>query len=269
MSHAVRVTLPDGAALHVTDHGPGHGPALVCVHGFGLDARCWAPQATHFGRARRVVMPELRGYGRSDRPAAPYRHGADVGAVLDALSIDRAVLMGVSLGAGVVASLALDRPERVAALVLVSPLIRGLPTPDLMDLLKQVWAVAAAQGADAARTAWAGSALFAPTRRFPAAARALDAMLADYHGWHWLHRDPERAPDPPLPARLPAVHTPVLAITGAQDLPDFAATAQAVCERVPGARHVTLDGCGHLPQLERPALFNATLRDFLAGLAPV
>lgn len=261
-----RVVLPDGARLRVVEQGSG--PALVFVHGFGLDARCHDPQRIHFAATHRVTVPELRGYGGSDLPTQPYSHAQDLHALLDALGVTRAVLVGVSLGASVVTGLALADPARTAALVLVSPLIRGAPAPALMALLKDIWQCAGAQGVDAARVAWRDSALFAPTRRYPAAARALATMLADYHGWHWTHRDPERAPDPPLPERLAALSAPTLVVTGERDLPDFHAMAAAVVARVPGARAHVIEDTGHLPQLERPALFNAVLRDFLAGLDP-
>lgn len=259
------VTLPDGARLRV--EVAGSGATLVFVHGFGLDARCYAPQRIHFAATHQVIVPELRGYGGSDLPTQPYTHAQDLHALLDALDVARAVLVGVSLGASVVTGLALAQPARVAGLVLVSPLIRGGAAPVLMALLKDVWQRAGAQGVDAARAAWLGSALFAPTRRYPAAWHALGAMLADYHGWHWTHRDPERAPDPPLSERLAELSAPTLVITGANDLPDFHAMAAAVAARVPGAGARVIEDTGHLPQLERPALFNAVLRDFLAGLA--
>lgn len=258
------VTLPDGARLRVADEGSGR--ALVFVHGFGLDARCYGPQRIHFAPAHRVIVPELRGYGRSDLPGGPYSHAADLGNLLDALDVTRAVLVGVSLGASVVTGLALSQPRRVAGLVLVSPLIRGCAAPGLMALLKDIWQRAGVDGVDAARAAWLGSALFAPTRRHIAAARALDAMLADYHGWHWTHRDPETAPDPPLADSLDRLSMPALAITGADDLLDFHVMADEVVASAPGAVRLTMAGTGHLPQLERPARFNAALRNFLAAL---
>lgn len=259
------VCLPDGARLRVVDEGAG--AALVLVHGFGLDARCHDPQRRHFAATHRVIVPELRGYGGSDLPTRPYTHAQDLNALLDALDVARAVLVGVSLGASVVTAAALAQPGRVAGLVLVSPLIRGCAAPALMALLKDVWQCAEARGVDAARAAWQDSALFAPTRRYPAAWRALASMLADYHGWHWTHRDPERAPEPPLPERLAELSAPTRVITGANDLPDFHAMAAEVAARVPGADARVLEDTGHLPQLERPALFNAVLRDFLAGPA--
>jgi 3-oxoadipate enol-lactonase len=259
------VALPDGARLCVEEAG--RGAALVLVHGFGLDARCWAPQVAAFAATHRVIVPELRGYGRSPLPDGPYAHADDLGALLDALGVTRATLVGVSLGASVVTGLALARPALAAGLVLVSPLLRGTPTPGLMALLKGIWQLAADRGVEAARAAWRESALFAPTRRYPEAACALQAMLADYHGWHWTHRDPERAPDPPPAARLAALRCPVQVVTGAHDLADFHATARLLADAVPGARAVSIEGAGHLPQLEQPAHFDAAMRAFFDATA--
>ena len=95
----------------------GAGPAVVLVHGFGLDMRMWDPQAAHLAARFRVVRYDGRGFGASGPfdPAVPYTHAGDLLALLDHLAIDDAVLAGLSFGGRVVTQAALSAPDRIAA----------------------------------------------------------------------------------------------------------------------------------------------------------
>jgi alpha-beta hydrolase superfamily lysophospholipase len=101
--------LPGAAlAYEVT----GDGPAVVLVHGFGLDMRMWEPQAGHLAARYCVVRYDCRGFGASGPfdPAAPYTHAGDLVALLDHLAIGEAVLAGLSFGGRVVLQAGLPAP---------------------------------------------------------------------------------------------------------------------------------------------------------------
>src|SRR4029077_5137260 len=114
-----------GLAYEVT----GDGPAVVLVHGFGLDMRMWGPQVEHLGARYRVVRYDCRGFGASGPfdPAVPYTHAADLVALLDHLAIGQAVLAGLSFGGRVVLQTALAAPARVRGLVLLDAVLDGVP----------------------------------------------------------------------------------------------------------------------------------------------
>src|SRR6478609_7272959 len=118
-SRTTAVLPPPGARLayDVT----GDGPAVVLVHGFGLDMRMWEPQVEHLAARYRVVRYDCRVFGASGPfdPAVPYTHAADLVALLDHLAIGQAVLAGLSFGGRVVLQTALAAPARVAGLVLL------------------------------------------------------------------------------------------------------------------------------------------------------
>ena len=91
----------------------GAGPAVVFVHGFTLDTRMWDDQWTVFGERYRVVRYDLRGFGRSEAEPVPYSDLDDLLALLNCLDIERAHLVGLSMGGMVLVHFALTHPRRV------------------------------------------------------------------------------------------------------------------------------------------------------------
>ena len=245
----------------------GHGEPLLLVHGFGLDHRVWAPQWPALAAAFDVISVDLRGFGRSSLPSGtPYAHHEDLRALLDALGVERAHLIGHSLGGGIAASFAVAYPQRTGRLVLSAPLLRGYAQLGaLMALLKNVWGIAASEGLGAARAAWLGADLFAPSLQTPGGAALLPAIMADYSGWHWHNRDPETGLEPPLAQRLHALLAPTLVLVGSRDLPDFIHMGEALATQAPHARLEHLADLGHGPSVENPGLFNALTLAFLTA----
>ena len=118
----MRVSTDDGVQLYCQDVG--EGPPVVLVHGGCMSHRVWELQVDALLDAGfRVVTPDLRGHGRSDKPAGPYtaeRYAADVVTVADALELDEFALVGWSLGATVGAAVAATAGDRIRKLTLVS-----------------------------------------------------------------------------------------------------------------------------------------------------
>jgi pimeloyl-ACP methyl ester carboxylesterase len=130
----------NGLTLHYYRTG-GDKPPLICLHGIMDSGRCWSGAAASLAADYDCIMPDMRGHGRSDAPASGYTpadHTGDILALMDALGIGRAVLMGHSMGGMVATQIALQAPERVRGLVLEDP---AWPTPPAEDV--DMWAVAA------------------------------------------------------------------------------------------------------------------------------
>jgi pimeloyl-ACP methyl ester carboxylesterase len=101
---------------------PGEGPEVVAIHGLTANHTCWFPIAEALAPAARVIAYDLRGRGDSEKPAVGYslaEHGRDLLGLLDHFKLDRAVIMGHSLGAHIAVRFAAHHPDRVAKLVLV------------------------------------------------------------------------------------------------------------------------------------------------------
>jgi pimeloyl-ACP methyl ester carboxylesterase len=115
----------NGTQLYFTCAGAESGPPLVLIPETGTDRRVWRDQVAAFAEHYRVVRYDLRGWGRSPRRMGVYRHAEDLAGLLDGLDIGRVALVGLYSGAEIALDLALERPERVAALILVEPLLSG------------------------------------------------------------------------------------------------------------------------------------------------
>lgn len=111
--------------LHYLDEG--HGDPIVFLHGLGSSGQDWELQTQFFAPRFRVIAPDLRGHGRSGKPAGPYSIAllaSDVTALLDALAIESAHIVGLSLGGLVAQQLAIAAPRRVRRLALTNTFAR-------------------------------------------------------------------------------------------------------------------------------------------------
>lgn len=168
---ALGAALPELAIQFRTIHGyrrafihAGRGPTLLLIHGIGDSSDTWLPLLPDLTRSYSVVVPDLLGHGRSEKPRADYSIGGYANAMRDLLSIldiERATIIGHSLGGGVAMQFAYQYPERCERLVLVStggvsrgvsPLLRLMAAPNadlLLPLLGLRWAPFVARAAAA------------------------------------------------------------------------------------------------------------------------
>jgi pimeloyl-ACP methyl ester carboxylesterase len=245
----------------------GAGAPLVLIHGFTLDTRMWDDQFAPLAAQHRVLRYDARGFGKSAPTGeAEYAHTDDLAALLAYLGIDRAAVVGLSMGGGIAIDFALAYPAMVAALVPVDAALGGYPwSEEFNRQLGTVWQTARAAGGDAGKALWLDLPLFTPAREQPAVGARLAAMVADYSGRHWLHGDPQRGSEPPASERLAAIAAPTLAIIGARDIPDFQAMTDRIAAGIPGARKAPLSGAGHMANMEAPAAFTEVLLTFLSA----
>ncbi len=239
----------------------GQGPAVVLIHGFGLDMRMWDPQAGPLAARFRVVRYDCRGFGASGPfdPAVPYTHAGDLIALLDHLDIGDAVLIGLSFGGRVALQTALADPARVRGLGLLDAVLDGVPwDPESARALDEVARRVQAGGMLAGREAWLAHPLFATARERPDLAGPLAAMVAGYPGQHWLGQDPHRPTRPPINV-LAGVAGPVLVAVGERDVPGFREMSAVLARRTPGATHHVVADAGHMINMEQPAAVNQLL----------
>jgi pimeloyl-ACP methyl ester carboxylesterase len=248
----------------------GSGPALLLVHAGIADRRMWDDQVGPFAEAGwTVIRADLPGFGETAPPGGPVALWALLGDLLERLGVDRAVVVGCSLGGRAAVDLALAAPDRVRALVLVGSGLAGhrFEEPALHELWDQSeGAIKRGDHREAARVevdTWVvgmdrdREAVEAGVRR-----RVTEMLLRAYaHGEVDLEE-----PDPPAAARLGEIAVPTLVLVGEHDRPDLHAIADALAGGIPGAERVVLGGTAHLPNMERPAEFNRVVLEFLARL---
>ncbi len=256
----------------------GEGPPVLFVHGLSGSWPNWLEQLPVFADNHRVIALDLPGFGKSPMPTGEISisgYARTLDALLDALDIDAAAVVGNSMGGFVAAELAINFPQRVERLVLVSA--AGLSTYRDPRGLRELRRIRRMERPIAAVTRWSAAnadilasrpvlrtaALGAITRhadRLPAPLAAEQIRGAGKPGF--------------LPAlqanldydfrhRLPEIACPTLIVWGANDPVVTVRDADAYAELIPGSRSVILPDTGHMPQIERPAELNALLAEFL------
>jgi pimeloyl-ACP methyl ester carboxylesterase len=255
------VTTADGLTMGYVQLGSGEGTPLILLHGFTDNSRSWSLPAPWLGD-RTIYAVDLRGHGLTDAPACCYGVDTlahDLGGFMDAMDIDRADLVGHSMGSMTAAVFAALNTDRVNRLVLVSTAVKvpqgasdwlwanvpGLPDPidpDSQFMLDWYWnpnpvddvflTMERTESAATARQTWLGG--------------VVSLSLAD---WSSL---------------APRITAPTLVIWGDQD-PLFGAEAQAAVKAaLPAARYETFAGFGHNMFWETPQATGELIAGFLS-----
>ncbi|MBB5377741.1 3-oxoadipate enol-lactonase [Deinococcus metalli] len=255
-----------GTELHVEDHG--HGPPLVMLHGLGSNVEWLRPEIEQLSRIRRVIALDSRGHGRSDRPAAYTLadHVSDVLGVMDALGLERADVMGTSMGSYVAQGVAIRAPQRVSKLVLVVPKASGT-TSSVARLIGEHAAELEGKSNDEV-LAFIGGLMFAPTTSPEVRARRDQGTQRDMELGLSLTPGQFQAANRALEGfdfrpELPRVTAPTLVISGRHDPLNPPAEGEVIARSIPYARMVVLERSGHLPSLEEPDELVEIIRDFL------
>jgi pimeloyl-ACP methyl ester carboxylesterase len=249
----------DGVTIFFEDEGAG-APVLL-IHGHTLDLRIWDPVMPFLVEAGlRIIRPDLRGHGRSSRPNFGYHfvhHVADMTKVLGAAGVERAAVVGFSVGGGVAIEMALSDAGLVGSLLLIAPVMPDRPfEPAFLDNLKQVARVARSEGISAAMAGpWASSPLLAASLAKPGVREAALAIVLDFPGAEYLATERDHVERPvSVPERLEEIAAPLVVMVGELEMPGFRVFAEEAAQGIPGGRLEIVDGCGHLIPLEEPEL---------------
>jgi pimeloyl-ACP methyl ester carboxylesterase len=251
----------NGARLYYESMGKG--PAVVLIHGGLVDSRLWDAQMKPLSKRFRVVRYDIRGYGRSNAPTGEYYPLEDLRALLDYLKIDKATLVGLSLGGIVAADFALEHPERVERLVLVSSGLRGAKLPP-DEAAANARRVAASEGMGRYFEEFLKSDMLAGVRRRPAAREAMRRMMVEnYKADAYIRAGLPQSPEPPTAQRLGQIKAPALVVVGSLDAKNAQDVADMLAAGIHGARKVVIPGASHHPPVETPEEFNRVLLDYL------
>lgn len=259
----------NGSRLWYEDHGSG--PVLVLVHGWCMSSAVWRFQLETLGRRFRIIAPDQRGHGKSDKTADGYSFegfSADIAALFRHLDISDALLAGWSLGAQAALLASTRLEERLAGLVLVSGTPRFTATADFPHGLGAV--EADGMGVKVRRNM--GRALDGFTARMFVAGE-LDESGQAARIRELLAEIP--LPDPDMAFQsllslatadmrplLPGVRLPSLIINGDQDLICLPQASEYLALNIASSEHIVLRGCGHAPFLTHSSQFNEAIIRF-------
>jgi pimeloyl-ACP methyl ester carboxylesterase len=264
----MRIEL-NGVTLEVEDHG--EGVPVVLLHGFPLSSEMWIPIRTAVEQAARLITPDLRGFGGSDKPDGDYAMETladDVLRLADRLKLERFVLGGHSMGGYVALRLAAASPERLGGLILIDTRASA-DTPD--GKVRRAIAIEKVRRGEAA--AFLGE--FVPSllgestrQRAPRLAgelRAIAAEVPDHVLVGCLAGMRDRPDSTDVLTRL---DVPALVIVGQEDAIAPPEVAHTMAATLPRARLALIPLAGHTPSVERPIPTAEAILSFLREIFP-
>ncbi len=254
------------------------GPVVILLHGLGASAEVWMHNIDTLAKNHRVLVPDLAGFGRSERPSPSFSPLDYIGFLNDfmaALDIERASLVGQSLGGAVALKYALQFPQKVEKLVLadcggfgkeVIWTLRLMSVPYLGEIVSYptragvtlFFKLAVRNPAVITKDFIDLYYRFFTQPGFQAYLLKIVRMLVDFHGAKHDALAPVRE-------NLHLIRQPTLIVWGENDRVFPLKHAHFGKERMPNARLHVMRECGHIPNLERPDEFNRVVSDFLRG----
>jgi pimeloyl-ACP methyl ester carboxylesterase len=258
-------------AARIAAEWAGDGQAVVLLHAGIADRRMWRHQLAALASRYHAVAFDRRGFGETPAVDEAYSPVADLFAVLDQ-RVGRSkpvVLVGCSQGGGIAIDAALASPDRVAALVLISPSVSGAPAATPHEAVRRLLDAidVAAKSGDLDRVNRLKASLFldgalADEGRVRGAARELFLAM---NGIALAGQGIGRVVQPdPAWERLAQIAVPVRILCGDLDIPHIQARCREFAAALPDARFEILPGAAHLPSLEQPDGLSARLLDLIA-----
>ncbi len=264
----------NGARLYYEMMGEGH--PLVLLHGGYMDTKMWEDQFAIFAKDYKVILYDIRGHGKSEFPQVPYADYQDLYALLTSLDIEKTYLLGLSLGGMIAVDFTLEHPDMVDALILVGAPVSGFPVELIYpteEMLQQEiqrrthFAEAMrARNIPAMVDALMDDTTLVPSPQYAAARERVRAHLSGYSFAYFLEPAPKQELVPSAYERLADIHIPTLLIVGADDHFHLHRIAETLEKSIAGARRVMIPETHHMPNMEKPEVFNQIVLDFLRTL---
>lgn len=259
----------NGVNVYYESLGEGS-PTLVFLHPWATNRYIWAGQLAIFAQTNRCIMVDHRGHGQSDKPAEGYgidEMAADVVAILDDAGVDRAVLVGNSIGGMTAMQMSLDAPDRVIGnLILSSGTNIGADTPpEVQEAMQKDWRGVFSGLLDAAVS--------------PKSKKDKPEILAFMEGCFrtdtnftegvfWTSAaDPKGVFNWNISDRLKDINQPTMIIAGEDDGATTPEQNKFLADNIPNAKIKMYKDVGHFCQLEKPSVFNAELEAFIASVS--
>jgi pimeloyl-ACP methyl ester carboxylesterase len=271
-----RIATPDGTELYVEESGSG--TSVIFIHEYAGDYRSWEPQIRYLSRRHRCVTYSQRGYPPSDVPSDPDRYAQDIArddviAVLDALHIDKAHVVGHSMGAYTALHVGIRYPQRCLSVTAAGCGWGSTPDAAKRDAMKEMAAETGRMFADEGIATAAAKYADAPMRQAfknkdPRGWAEFARMLAEHsatgHALTMLNLQMKRPTLWDMAAQLKAFSVPLLVITGDED--DQCLDGSVFLKRsVSTAALLVLPRAGHTINSEEPAAVNAALAELFAS----
>lgn len=245
----------------------GEGYTVVLIHAGKLDGRMWDGQFRKFAKHYKVVRYDVRGYGKSEIPQRPYSDVEDLYSLLRFLNVDKACLVGLSVGGKIAIDFTLEHPKMANALIPVSSDLGGWKgdwSDEIMQKYQKIIEAARDESESKAVEMWLEFPLFAPAMENATIGPRIRKIVQENS--HVFLANPllRREIKPPAVQRLSEIRVPTLIIRGEREISGFIDVADTLEKNIAGAKKVVIPGAGHLVNLEKPEEFNRVVLDFLS-----
>jgi pimeloyl-ACP methyl ester carboxylesterase len=260
------LTLPDGTSVPVALAGDPAGPPILLLHGYTDSWRSYEEILEGLPAGHFAVAPTYRGHGDADRPASGYTVDglvADVVAVLDQLGIDRAFVVGHSLGATVALRLAVDHPERVTGVVLEAAFAGFAANPGVQELAAVVAELVDPVDPELAEEFQAGT-IHQPIAPERFATFVAETRKVSAHVWRGVM---EGLLNDDVLWGVETIAVPTTLLWGAHDAYVARADQDVIAGLVPGARIEVYEDAGHALHWEQPTRFVADIERLARGVS--
>ena len=246
----------------------GEGPTLVLAHAGVADSTMWDEQVDAFATHYRVLRYDMRGFGKSSSAPGTFSHHQDLSILLDILGIAQAHFLGLSNGGMVVTDFALEYPEKVLSLVLVSSAVSGFefkgePPQTIVQLMNALGAEDLDGATEIAAQIWADGPLRTPEQVSGFVRERLKTMSRTALRNQLPNAAQPQGLEPPAWGRLREVTVPTLVVLGDKDDPSILEIGETLEHDINGAEKVVIPGTAHMLNMERPEAFNQLVLDFL------
>jgi 3-oxoadipate enol-lactonase len=260
------ITVVNGIETGFDDVGAGL--PIVFIHAFPLNRTMWAPQVSALVERCRCIAVDLRGFGETsvEGPWSMDQYADDVAGALDHLKVERAVVVGCSLGGYVAFSVWRRHPARVRALVLADTKATA-DTDEIREKRRALIATTRSQGSTAVANLQIASLIGKTSReKQPDTYDAVHRMIAQAPAEGIVGALDAMMQRADSTATLATITVPTLIIVGEEDVPTPVKDARAMAAAIPGSQLEIIASAGHLANMERPAAFNHLLTEFVGAL---
>lgn len=269
------VPVAEGGKIYYDSYG--EGTPVILIHGHTLDRRMWRKQIEVLAPHYRVITPDVRGYGLSSKLNENLHttHVDDLITLMDSLGIEKAHIIGLSMGGFIASDMVAMYPDRMLSCVLSSGNLRNMKGPseplDSTEIAKQKAKIddAKSKGIEEARREWTEQLIKGGGSKAEDMRDELTAIINDWDAYQLLHYEPHlwyaNEAKPHLESRRPEV--PTLFLSGETEHKK----RTSMMKSLPRSDFQVIEDCGHMSNMERPEEFNRIILNFLSssmGLNP-
>lgn len=249
----------------------GEGETLVMSHAGFVDSGMWDSQWEALSQHYRVIRFDMRGFGKSSPVTTPISRREDLYALLTHLHIERPALMGCSLSGEVILDFALEHPEMVSKLIVVSAVpggfeMQGEPPAEMLEMFDAFENGDMERASELQIRLWVDGSSRQPEQINPLVrqrAAEMNRIPVQNATWAIADAQPLNPLNPSAATRLNEIQVPTLIIAGALDHPEILRAADVMTNSIEDAQKVIIADSAHVPNMEKPAEFNEAVLRFL------